>query len=80
MISFECIGREHIPSAVFLNVMDAEHTDLFPRNIPTPDSFGRLTRAAGINQDTHVVIYSNSHTCGFFCSGRGWWSFRVRFT
>ncbi|XP_041378724.1 thiosulfate sulfurtransferase-like isoform X2 [Gigantopelta aegis] len=73
----EDYDKEHIPGAVFINVMDAEHTNLFPRNIPTLESFGKFARAVGINRDSHVIIYSNSHTCGFFCSGRGWWSFRI---
>ena len=31
----------------------------------------------GISNDTHVVIYDNNATFGFYSAGRPWWMFKV---
>nr|KAG5685866.1 hypothetical protein BaRGS_023688 [Batillaria attramentaria] len=74
---YEDYKQRHIPGAVFFNVMVGPHTDLFPRNLPTPEVFQDLTRAAGVNDDSHVILYSDSDNCGFFMSGRAWWTFTM---
>ena len=57
--------------------MSAVHTEMFPRQLPTSESFTELAQKAGINTDSHVVVYSNSDRAGYFIAGRGWWTFRV---
>jgi len=69
-------NQGHIPSAVYFNVMDGDHTDMFPRNLPQQDNFQQKAQKAGINPDSHVVIYSDSDACGYFLSGRAWWTFK----
>ncbi|KAK6192195.1 hypothetical protein SNE40_003707 [Patella caerulea] len=67
----------HIPGAVFVNVLESEHTDLYPRNIPKSDIFERNVRQAGINDNSRVILYSESDNFGFFASCRAWWTFMV---
>ena len=50
---------------------------MYPRNVPTQEKFENIAQEAGINADSHVVVYSSSDRCGYFLSGRGWWSFKV---
>jgi 3-mercaptopyruvate sulfurtransferase SseA len=57
--------------------MSGEHTDMFPRNLPTPETFTEQAQKAGVNTDSHVIVYSNSDRAGYFIAGRGWWTFRV---
>ena len=69
--------RNHIPGAVYLNTICGENTDMFPRNIPSKEKFESVAQEAGINAESHVIVYSSSDRCGYFISGRGWWSFKV---
>ncbi|XP_033747542.1 thiosulfate sulfurtransferase-like isoform X2 [Pecten maximus] len=68
---------EHVPGASYLSVMEGKHTDLFPRNVPDVDAFQESVRTAGVDSDTHVIIYSDSDASGFFLSGRAWWTFKL---
>lgn len=68
--------RCHISGAVYLNTICGENTDVYPRAIPSEEKFEQLARVAGINVDSHVIVYSSSDRCGYFISGRGWWSFK----
>ncbi|XP_064613012.1 thiosulfate sulfurtransferase-like [Liolophura sinensis] len=69
--------REHIPGAVYLNVMEgAEHSHVYPRNLPTPEVFQANVRAVGVASDTHVILYSRTDKLGFMASGRAWWMFK----
>ena len=69
--------REHIPGAVYMNMFEADHNQNFPRNLPKAETVQEKARAAGINKDSHVVVYSDLAFCGFFIGGRGWWTFKV---
>lgn len=68
--------RCHIPGAVYLNLLCGENTEMYPKNIPSKEKFESSVQEAGINADSHVIIYSSSNFCGYFFSGRGWWSFK----
>lgn len=68
--------KQHIPGAQYLNVLDAEHTDIYPRNIPSVESFTDKAQKAGINASSRIVVYSNSDKAGYFLSGRGWWTLK----
>ena len=74
---FCCTSRNHIPGAVYINPLCGEHTEMYPRNVPTREKIENMAQEAGINADSHVVVYSSSDRCGYFLSGRGWWSFKV---
>ncbi|ESO97425.1 hypothetical protein LOTGIDRAFT_115146, partial [Lottia gigantea] len=67
----------HIPGAVFIDVMEADHTDLYPRNIPSIEVFERKVQEVGIGNDSHVIVYSDTDNAGYFMSGRGWWNFKI---
>ncbi|XP_056020587.1 thiosulfate sulfurtransferase-like [Ostrea edulis] len=67
--------RGHIPGARYFHIMDDNHTEMYPRNIPSPENFQRRARQVGINNNSHLVLYSNSQHCGLFASGRAWWTF-----
>ena len=69
--------RCHIPGAVYLNLLSGDNTDMYPRNIPPKEQFENSAQEAGINADSHVIVYSSTDWCGYFLSGRGWWSFKV---
>uniref|UniRef100_K1RDC1 3-mercaptopyruvate sulfurtransferase n=1 Tax=Magallana gigas TaxID=29159 RepID=K1RDC1_MAGGI len=69
--------REHIPGAQFFNIMDDNHTDMYPRNLPSVENFQSRARAIGINNDSHLVLYSKSQHGGLFVSGRAWWTFSL---
>lgn len=68
--------RCHIPGAVYLNILCGDNTDMYPKNIPSKEQFEIAVQEAGINANSHVIIYSTSNFCGYFLSGRGWWSFK----
>ncbi|XP_060583942.1 thiosulfate sulfurtransferase-like [Ruditapes philippinarum] len=70
-------NKQHIPGARYIDVMSGEHTDMFPRNLPTPETFTEQAQKAGVNTDSHVIVYSNSDRAGYFIAGRGWWTFRI---
>lgn len=57
--------------------MDDNHTDMYPRNLPSGENFQSRARAIGINNDSHLVLYSKSQHGGLFVSGRAWWTFSV---
>lgn len=69
--------QRHIPQARHINILAGPHTKDFPRNLSPLDDFQENARAAGINQDSHVILYSDSDNFGFFLSGRAWWTFVV---
>ncbi|XP_060079697.1 thiosulfate sulfurtransferase-like [Ylistrum balloti] len=68
---------EHVPNASYLSVMEGIHNDMFPRNVPDIEAFQDSVRKAGVNADSHVIVYSDSDACGFFLSGRAWWTFKL---
>lgn len=68
--------KGHIKGARYINVMNGENTELFPRNLPTAEKFQESVRAVGVNNNSHIVLYSNSDFCGYFLSGRAWWTFK----
>lgn len=74
---YEEFQKRHIPGAQYLNVLVGPHTHELPRSLPPLDVFQESARAAGINQDSHVILYSDSDNCGFFLSSRAWWTFLV---
>jgi 3-mercaptopyruvate sulfurtransferase SseA len=51
--------------------------ELLPRNKPAIDKFQLTAREAGINNDDHVIVYSNSDINGYYMSGRAWWTLKV---
>ena len=69
--------RQRIPSAQYVNVLDAKHSDVYPRAVPDAQVFAEHARRAGVNPSSHVVIYSNTERAGYFLSGRGCWTFKV---
>lgn len=66
----------HIPSASYLNILCGDNNDMYIRNIPPKDKFQAAAQEAGINTNSHVIVYSSSNFCGFFLSARGWWTFK----
>ena len=43
------------------------------------DVFTRVARAAGVDADSHVVLYdATPHSAGFLLSSRAWYTFKVR--
>ena len=77
IINFPSFCSCHIPGARYIDVMVGPHSALFPRSLPPPEVFQQSARAAGIQEDSHVIIYSDSDNCGFFLSARAWWTFLV---
>lgn len=73
---YEEYKKRHIPGAQYVNILDAQHTEIYPRNIPSAESFTEKAQKAGINPDSHVIIYSDTDKACYFISGRGWWTFR----
>ncbi|KAL8561081.1 hypothetical protein ACOMHN_031025 [Nucella lapillus] len=73
----EEFAKRRIPGARYLNVMVGPHTELFPRNLPPHEVFQEAARAAGVNEDSHVILYSDTDNYGFFMSGRAWWTFTI---
>lgn len=69
--------KRHIAGAMYFDVMVGPHTELLPRNIPPAEAFQQQARAAGVNEDSHVIVYSDTENHGFFLSGRAWWTFTV---
>ncbi|XP_052226660.1 3-mercaptopyruvate sulfurtransferase-like isoform X2 [Dreissena polymorpha] len=67
---------QRIPSAQYVNVLDAKHSDVYPRAVPDAQVFAEHARRAGVNPSSHVVIYSNTEKAGYFLSGRGCWTFK----
>ncbi|XP_022344984.2 thiosulfate sulfurtransferase-like isoform X3 [Crassostrea virginica] len=66
----------HIPGARYFNIMDDNHTEMYPRNLPSAENFTSRAREAGINNDSHLVLYSKSQHGGMFVCGRAWWTFK----
>ncbi|KAK3084144.1 hypothetical protein FSP39_008942 [Pinctada imbricata] len=56
--------------------MEADHNEMFPRNLPDPEIFQSRVRDIGVNDNSHLVLYSNSDMSGFFMSGRAWLTFK----
>jgi 3-mercaptopyruvate sulfurtransferase SseA len=56
---------------------EEEFSELLPRNKPAIDKFQLTAREAGINNDDHVIVYSNSDINGYYMSGRAWWTLKV---
>lgn len=67
--------REHIPGAQYFNIMDDNHTDMYPRNLPSVENFQSRARALGVNNDSHLVLYSKTPHGGLFACGRAWLTF-----
>ncbi|KAL4223295.1 hypothetical protein ACF0H5_016766 [Mactra antiquata] len=73
---YEEYKKQHIPGSQYLNIMCGDHTDIYPRNIPTTQQFTDIVQAVGVNTTSHVVVYSSSDRAGYFMAGRGWWTFK----
>ena len=72
------VCRKHLPGAVYLNpFQDAEHTDLFPRNVPAREKFEALLQGAGLTDVSHVILYDSEGQNGYFIAGRARWHFKV---
>jgi len=70
--------RKHIPGAQKFDIMkDVQNTELFPRNVPDPESFQCQAKQVGVNNGSHVVVYDNTPFCGYFVGSRAWWLFKV---
>ena len=70
--------REHIPGAVFFDLFkDVQNTDVLPRNVPEASVFEANAQRAGVNKDSHVIVYDSEGKCGFFLGSRAWWTFQV---
>ncbi len=61
--------RGHIPGAVNF-VWHTDFVDTVRRDIVTPERFQELARAAGINQDTTVVLYGDNNN--WFAAWGAW--------
>ena len=58
--------------------MTADHSPLYPRNIPAAADFEARARSVGVNNDSHLVLYDQCPSGnGFFIGGRAWWTFKV---
>jgi thiosulfate/3-mercaptopyruvate sulfurtransferase len=64
--------RGHIPGAVNF-VWHTDFVDTLTRDIVSPERFQELARAAGINQDTTVVLYGDNNN---WFAAWGAWIFR----
>lgn len=60
-----------------MDVMDANHCEVYPRQVPDVESFVDKAQAAGVNNSSYVIVYSDTDAHGFLVSGRGWWTFKV---
>ena len=70
--------REHIPGAIHFDIFkDVINSDVYPRSLPTSDVFQTNARAAGVNNDSHVILYDSEGRNGFFCGSRAWFTFSV---
>ena len=61
---------KHIPGAQFFEI------DTYKSTLPTPEQFGKDASAAGVGNDTHVVVYDSNAKFGMFSAPRAWWLFR----
>ena len=78
-IPLQCSFREHIPNAVYFDLFrDAKNSDVLPRNVMDPSVFEKNAQAAGIDSDSHVIVYDSEGKCGFFLGSRAWWTFKVK--
>ena len=70
--------REHIPGAVFFDLFkDVQNTAVLPRNVPEVAVFEKNAQSAGVNSDSHVIVYDTEGKCGYFLGSRAWWTFQV---
>ena len=70
--------RTHIPGAIHFDLFKNVHTtDLHPRNLPDAPTFTQNARDAGVNNESHVVVYDAEGKGGFFLGSRAWFTFKV---
>ena len=70
--------RRHLPGAVFLDMFEgAEHTDLILRNVPDMSKFEASLQEAGVNQNSHVIVYDSEGRSGFYAAARAAWQMKV---
>lgn len=70
----EFVGRR-IPGARFFDIDACSHPDAeLPHTIPPPDHFRRCAEAAGVSDDSAVVVYDGSGVN--LGAARVWWTFR----
>ena len=65
--------QEHIPNAQFFHQDEiADKTSDLPHMLPSANLFSDAVGAMGIDNNTHVIIYSQNN---LFSSPRAWWTF-----
>lgn len=70
--------KAHIPGAVHFNIFEGvQQTEIFPRNVASPEVFQANARAAGVNDGSHVIVYDNTGQGGYFLGSRAWWLFTL---
>lgn len=68
-------AREHIPTAVFLNLAELVDSDHGAPNMLPPDyKFASRVQALGIGDGDRIIFYDNSP---YHSAARAWWMFRI---
>lgn len=68
-------ARAHVPGAVFVDLADVTAKDGPGRHpLPTPAQLQTALRRAGVNHDSHVVVYDDA---GGSIAARLWWLLRA---
>ena len=74
----EVFSQKHIMGASFFDLMfGVTNTPVYPRNLPTPETFELNVRGSAVNRDSHVVLYDATGKCGYFVAARVWWMFKL---
>lgn len=67
--------RAHIPGAQFFDIDEFSDPDTpLPHMVPSQGRFARLAGAAGVGNNTRVVVYDQK---GLASAARAWWLFRL---
>ncbi|KAJ8318800.1 hypothetical protein KUTeg_003891 [Tegillarca granosa] len=71
-------AKKHIPGALYFDIDECcDKTSPYSHMLPKTADFERYVRGLGIDNQTHVIVYDGSDSCGFFSAQRIWWTFRV---
>ena len=71
----EAYARQHIPSAVFLDIEAiSDHANPLPHMLPSDQDFASAMSALGLGDDHRIVVYDMA---GFNSAPRVWWMLRV---
>lgn len=71
----EAYARQHIPSAVFLDIEAiSDHANPLPHMLPSDRDFAGAMSALGLGDDHRIVVYDMA---GFNSAPRVWWMLRV---